>query len=240
VKIKISDIILAKNIVNNSNNGGSNNTTGSDGTKNSDVATTNDAIVDSSVPLSGLNINPFTDINESDWFYEDVLWGHEHDLFKGTSKTEFSPHLPMTRAMMVTVLGRLYGLTDITSDSPFTDMDGSSYYAPYVNWAHQTGIATGIGGGKFAPELPITRQDLAAILYRYEQHINKVPSGVIADKEFSDWSSVSDYAKIAVNSLTAQGIINGKSYNLFDPQGKATRAEVAAMLHRFVESIKEK
>jgi len=242
-KIKISDIISTKNIVGNSennNSGPSNNGSGQGGALDGGTDTAEAAIIvapESNVPLSRPNANPFTDIRESDWFYYDVIWANANALFNGTSSTEFSPRLPMTRAMLVTVLGRLYGLVDTTPASSFSDVDSSAYYAPYVKWAKQAGIVTGISEDRFAPSLPITRQDLAAILYRYEQFVNKIPSDVVNEREFSDMSSISDYAKNAVNALAVQGIISGKPNNMFDPKGNATRAEVAAVLHRFVESL---
>ena len=124
------------------------------------------------------------------------------------------------------------------SNSYFEDVPSGQWYSEAVAWAAQNGIVSGMGDGLFAPNSDITREQMATILYRYEQFSGKIPPDIVADREFSDWDDISDYAKNPVNVLTAQGIINGKPGNLFDPKGTATRAEVAAMLHRFLEVVK--
>ncbi|MDR2713265.1 MAG: S-layer homology domain-containing protein [Clostridiales bacterium] len=119
----------------------------------------------------------------------------------------------------------------------FSDVTNGLWYSDAVTWAAENGIVLGIGGGLFAPNLQVTREQMAAILYRYEQKSGDIPPDIEENSKFADESRISGYAKDAVNALVAQGIINGKQNNLFDPQGTATRAEVAAMLHRFVSSI---
>jgi hypothetical protein len=155
--------------------------------------------------------------------------------------------------MIVAILYRLAGSPADSGPSSFTDVPAGQYYTSAVDWAAANGIVEGIGGGRFSPDGSITRQDLAVIIYRYEQFIDKIPASIVSDREFSDGDSISDYAKGAVNILAIQGIISGKpassivsgsenqlspqGSNLFDPAGTATRAEVAAILHRFMEAV---
>ena len=182
--------------------------------------------------------NPFKDVKSSDWFYGDVQFAHQNFLFNGTSADEFSPNAAMTRGMLVTVLGRLNGVdTTQYTGSSFTDVKASEYYAPYIEWAMQSGIVKGIGKGKFAPDANITRQDLAVIIQRYADFVGKTIPATKKYTEFKDSAKIADYAKAAVVALYEGGIVNGKT-NGFDPTGKATRAEVAAILHRFVDAVK--
>jgi hypothetical protein len=179
--------------------------------------------------------NPFTDVKEDDWFFEAVRFVAENELMTGTAATAFSPHTPMTRAMLVTVLGRLHGADVSVYDAPgaFSDVAAGSYYAPYVEWAKEAGIAGGVGGGRFAPDAEVTRQDLATLLARYAEFANKQLPAMLQYVTFADDAEIADYAKNAVKTLYMGGIVNGKPNSLFDPQGKATRAEVATVLRRF-------
>ena len=183
--------------------------------------------------------NPFTDVNEGHWFYADVRYVYENGLFSGTSATTFSPQMPMTRGMVVTVLGRLAGI-DVThyGGTSFDDVNTTQYYAPYVKWASEKGIVSGTGDNKFAPNTNISRQDLAVILYRYTGIMGIALPETTAAITFNDDANISSYAKEAVSAIQKAGIINGKPDNLFDPKGNATRAEVAAILHRFAEVAK--
>ena len=183
---------------------------------------------------------PFIDVYESDWFYGDVYYVWENNLFNGTSATTFSPDEPMTRAMLVTVLWRMEGSPEAASTplAPFTDVDSNSYYYQAVLWAAQNGIVNGIGGGLFAPDAEITRQDLAVMLMRY---IGFIKYEYIVNDDyriFADENEIADYAKNAIQTLNKLGIINGKGNSVIDSQGTATRAEVAAMLHRLLELVK--
>jgi len=140
--------------------------------------------------------------------------------------------------MAVTVLYRLEGAPNVVGlTNLFDDVVSDEWYTDAVIWAEKNGIITGYGNGKFGPNDNITREQLATILYRFEQFTAKIPMDIVMDKEFSDWNEISDYAKNPVNILVMQGIINGKLNNLFDPKGEATRAEFAAMLHRFMLAI---
>ena len=184
-------------------------------------------------------VNPFTDVLSSDWFYDDMQYVHENGLFAGTSANTFSPQLPMTRGMVVTVLGRLAGIDiDDYSGASFDDVDTAQWYAPYAKWAAEIGIVSGIGNNNYAPNADISRQDLAAILYNYAVKMGITLPETETAADFDDGSDIAGYATAAVTAMQKAGIINGKPGNVFDPQGIATRAEVAAMLHRFAEAVK--
>jgi hypothetical protein len=185
-------------------------------------------------------VNPFTDVKESDWFYGDVRYVHENGLFAGTSATTFSPGTPMTRGMIVTVLGRLYGTdTEAYASSGFDDVTPGKYYTPYVEWAKQNGIVSGVGGNRFSPDAEITRQDLAVIITRYADFAEKQFPVTLQYAVFTDEADIAEYAKSAVQTLYCGSIVSGKPNNLFDPKGNATRAEVAAILHRFTDRTGE-
>jgi hypothetical protein len=179
----------------------------------------------------------FVDIAEH-WAKNDILFVTERGLFSGTSATTFSPNGTMTRGMVVTVLGR-YAQADISgfTVSRFSDVAASAYYAPYIEWAAENGIVGGIGGGKFAPDQPITREQMAVILKNF---IDKVEIELTAypDKSsFTDSGKISSWAVDAVNYIKALGIITGLPNGSFNPQGMATRAEVAAIFSRFVRMM---
>ncbi|MCL2336517.1 MAG: S-layer homology domain-containing protein [Firmicutes bacterium] len=181
--------------------------------------------------------NPFSDIKSTDWFYGDVGYVFGKGVFNGTTATTFSPGASVTRGMFVTVLWRQAGSPSGNGGGQFTDVEQGAYYAEAVKWAAANGIVKGISNTKFAPNGLVTREQMAAILYRYEQFSGQTPSGAGATKTFADQSKISDYAKTPVNALVKQGILSGKPNNLFDPRGTATRAEVAAVLHRFMEAM---
>jgi hypothetical protein len=182
--------------------------------------------------------NSFTDISESDWFYGDVEYAVTRGLFTGSSADAFGPNTAMTRAMLVTVLGRLAGAnpeTDVTAS--FEDVPNGQYYTAYAAWAREEGIVSGMGGNKFSPNAAITRQDLAALLMRYSDSSGAQFPVTLRYAPFADEALVADYARAAAETLYSGGVITGKSGNLFDPRGNATRAEVAAVMHRFAEAI---
>ena len=183
--------------------------------------------------------NSFIDVFENDWFYGDVKDVHQNGLFAGTSANTFSPQMPMTRGMVVTVLGRLAGI-DISDYSgvSFDDVDTAQWYAPYIKWAAEMGIVSGVGNNNYAPDADISRQDLAVILYRYAEVMGITLPETETAADFADGSDIAGYATAAVAAMQKAGIISGKPGNVFDPQGIATRAEVAAMLHRFCEAVK--
>ena len=179
--------------------------------------------------------NPFTDVSEKDWFYGDVMFVYENGLMLGTSKTLFSPHGTVMRGMMATILWRMEGSPAPKGKNSFTDVVAGKWYADAITWAAENGIFAGYGKDKFGPDDPITREQLAAIFYRYADYkgYNLTVKGNL-DK-FKDADKVTDYAKTAMQWAVSSGLVKGKSGNLLDPQGTATRAEIAAMLHRFIE-----
>ena len=183
----------------------------------------------------GTGANPFTDVSEKDWFYGDVMFVYENGLMLGTSKTLFSPHGTATRGMMATILWRMEGSPVPKGKNSFTDVEAGKWYADAITWTAENGIFAGYGKDKFGPDDPITREQLAAIFYRYADYkgYDLAVKGNL-DK-FKDADKITDYAKTAMQWAVGSGLMKGKSGNLLDPQGTATRAEIAAMLHRFIE-----
>ena len=183
----------------------------------------------------GTGANPFTDVSEKEWFYGDVMFVYENGLMLGTSKTLFSPHGTATRGMMATILWRMEGSPAPKGKNSFTDVEAGKWYADAITWTAENGIFAGYGKDKFGPDDPITREQLAAIFYRYADYkgYDLTVKGNL--DTFKDADKITDYAKTAMQWAVGSGLMKGKSGNLLDPQGTATRAEIAAMLHRFIE-----
>jgi len=191
-------------------------------------------------PAAPVTVNPFTDIREGDWFYADIMYGYLHKLFSGTAVDKFSPDMAMTRGMLVTVLGRHYGVNVSKYGSvSFDDVDGGQYYTPYIEWARQTGIVLGIGDNKFDPDAPITRQDLAVLLIRYTDFAPLILPMTRDYKGFIDEADIANYAKEANERFFKADLISGYPDGSYKPHGLATRAEIAAILHRLLEATKE-
>lgn len=179
---------------------------------------------------------PFTDVRESDWFYEDVAFAYENGLFAGTSDTTFSPNASMTRAMLVTVLYRLEGQPAVNGRSGFSDVQYNGYYEDAVTWAADNGIVNGTSTTTFSPNANVTREQMAAILYRYAQYKKYNTAASSGLNGFTDHASVSGYAAASLEWAVAEKLVNGSAGKLM-PTGNATRAQVAAILHRFVENV---
>ena len=179
--------------------------------------------------------NPFTDVSEKDWFYGDVMFVYENGLMLGTSKTLFSPHGTATRGMMATILWRMEGSPAPKGKNSFTDVEDGKWYADAITWTAENGIFAGYGKDKFGPDDPITREQLAAIFYRYADYKGYDLTVKENLDKFKDADKITDYAKTAMQWAVGSSLVKGKSGNLLDPQGTATRAEIAAMLHRFIE-----
>ena len=193
--------------------------------------------VDNKKPASKPEVKlPFTDVSTSDWFYDDVAFVYENGLFSGTDSRSFSPNASMTRAMLVTVLSRLEGEPTVTGRSSFTDVRSGAYYEKAVIWAAANGIVTGTDSTSFSPDAKVTREQLAAILYRYAQYRKLDTDASAKLNSFTDADSVSAYASEALGWAVSEGLINGASGKLM-PKGDATRAQVAAILHRFVKNV---
>lgn len=179
----------------------------------------------------------FNDVSANDWFASAVDYVTGKGMMNGTADNTFSPKAHTTRGMVVTVLYRLENQPS-TSAASFTDVASGAYYANAVAWANANGIVSGYGSGKFGPNDKVTREQLAAILYRYAQYKKYDVSGAKSLDGYTDAQSVSSYAVPALQWANAVGVVTGKSGNKLDPKGNATRAEVAAMLMRFCENVK--
>ena len=190
---------------------------------------------DTSKPAADARL-PFTDVYSTSWFYNDAAFVYEKGLFSGTDSRSFSPDASMTRAMLVTVLYRLDGEPAVTGRSSFADVSSGMYYENAVIWAAANGIVTGTGSTSFSPDAKVTREQLAAILYRYAQYKKLDVRAEAKLSSFTDAASVSGYANAALSWAVAEGLVNGASGRLM-PKGDATRAQVAAILHRFVENV---
>ena len=182
--------------------------------------------------------NPFTDVFEKDWFYDDAMFVYKNGLMLGTSKTLLSPHGTVTRGMMATILWRMEGSLAPKGENSFTDVEAGMWYTDAITWAAENGIFAGYSMDKFGPDDPITREQLTAIFYRYADYKGyKLTVTGNLDK-FEDADKITDYAKMVMQWAVGNGLIKGKAETLLDPQGTATRAEIAAMLHRFIEKVK--
>ena len=179
---------------------------------------------------------PFTDVKESDWFYDAVVYAYINELFNGTSATTFSPNDTMTRAMLVTVLWRMEGEPTMNSTEPFNDVVAGNWYTNAVVWASGSGIVNGTSATTFDPDGSVTREQIAAILYRYAKTKGWDVSSASGLGSFPDSEQVSDWAARAIEWTYAEGLITGKDGGRLDPQGQASRAEVATILMRFLES----
>ena len=178
---------------------------------------------------------PFADVSGSDWFYNDVRYVYEKGIMDGTGIDRFSPNAPLTRAMIVTILYRMAGSPSVSGSSDFTDVAASKWFAKAVAWAAANGIVNGYGSGLFGPNDPVTREQLAAILYRYAVYGGM--TAVTLEENlgsFADTAQLSAYAIQAMNWAVGQGLINGSGSNLV-PKAQATRAQVAAIIHRYLE-----
>lgn len=181
----------------------------------------------------------FNDVSANDWFASAVDYVTGKGMMNGTADNTFSPKANTTRGMIVTVLYRLENQPS-TSAASFTDVASGAYYANAVAWANANGIVSGYGSGKFGPNDKVTREQLAAILYRYAQY-KKYDVSVGEDTNilsYDDAQSISSYAIPAIQWACGAGVVTGKSGSKLDSKGNATRAEVAAMLMRFCENVK--
>lgn len=184
--------------------------------------------------------SPFRDVAAADWFYPEVSTAVRHGLFQGVAADAFAPDETMTRAMLVTVLWRLAGKRAAAAPAPFSDVPAGEYYAGAVAWAAENGIVNGVDAQHFAPEENVTREQLAAILFRYAA-LRRVDTGTRAAlSAFSDGERVSAYAADALAWASAVRLIRGTQEGtalLLDPQGSATRAQVAAILTRYLTTL---
>ena len=178
---------------------------------------------------------PFTDVRTSDWFYDPVKYVYEEGLMTGTGATAFAPNVTTTRAMIVSILYRLEGGPAVSGNSsPFNDVHTSDWYYDAVRWAERTGVVGGVGDGRFAPNTAITREQLAAMLMNYANYKHQNVSARADLSRYSDADRVSAWAEDAVAWANAEGYISGMTATTIAPQGSATRAQVAAILQRYL------
>lgn len=182
----------------------------------------------------------FSDVDETHWASEDIKYVTEEGLMNGTSEEEFAPEETLTRSMLVTVLYRAAGSPEVNKSIPFSDVSADSYYAAAVSWAQQNGIVNGVTESEFDPEANITREQIATIIYRYANYMGyDVSVGEDTNiLSFEDAGDISEFAVEAMQYAVGAGLINGKSETTLNPQDNATRAEIAAILHRFLSANK--
>ena len=176
---------------------------------------------------------PFTDVSDSDWFYDPVCYVYSQGLMTGTSATTFEPNTSLSRAMLVAVLHRLEG-SPAASGSDFTDVADGDWYAQAVNWAASVGVVNGFDDGTFQPNAAITREQMAAILRNYAAYKGMDVTAVGDLSAYTDAASVSDWAKDSVEWAVGSGLLGGYEDSTLQPQGLSTRAQVAAVLERYL------
>lgn len=174
----------------------------------------------------------FSDVADDAWYAQAVAYCYEHGIMDGTSDTTFSPDSPMTRAMLAAVLYRMAGSPEISGSASFTDTAADIWYSDAVVWASESGVISGYGNGVFGVNDAVTREQMATILWRYENS----PTLDTETGAFSDANTIAEWAQTAVNWARASGIISGKSGNRFDPKTNVTRGEVAMMLYRWLDN----
>ena len=170
----------------------------------------------------------FADVDADDWYAEAVEYVRDHGIMNGTTATTFNPDGTTSRGQIAVILYRASGSPEVSGGTAFTDVADTAYYADAVRWASTHGVVTGYGDGTFRPNNPITRQQLAAILWRYAG--SPAPEG---GADYADEDTISAYASTAVDWARDTGIISGRDGNRFDPNGRAARAQAAVILHRY-------
>ncbi len=183
----------------------------------------------------------FNDVSKADWYYDSVDYVAKQGYFTGTGNNTFSPNTSMTRAMFVAVLARLDGVTVDDNVSPFADVPAGAWYAGEVAWAVEKGLASGVDSNSFAPEKAVTRQQMASFMARYIAYYEEKNDVTIktdgAAGMFSDEGKIASYAKDAVALCTSYGLISGYPDGSFDPEGIASRAQVASVIYRLAKLL---
>ena len=184
--------------------------------------------------------HPFTDVT-ADWYKEAVLFAYNNNLMNGMGENKFKPDDATTRAMLTTILYRYEGEPDVSAKAPFTDLEQNWYKTP-INWAYEKGVVKGMTNTTFAPEEKVTREQIAVMMYRYAEGKKQDVSQRKKISSFSDAKKVSSWTKEAMEWAYAEGLITGNSINgkvLLDPQGNATRAQIATILMRYIKNAAE-
>ena len=180
---------------------------------------------------------PFEDVDTGDWFYDAVVYVYTNGLMDGVSDTEFAPYSTLTRAMVVTILYRYDGSPAVNGASPFADVAEGSWYADAVIWAEGNSIVNGTSETTFSPDSPITREQFAAIMFRYAAYRGYSVSARADLSAYTDAGSISAYAVEAMQWAVAEELISGVTATTLDPQGYTTRAQAAIILMRFAENF---
>ena len=206
------------------------------------------ATVETSIPMltscdggNGCPSKAYVDVpDESNWAHVGIDFVLKAGLFYGTSETTFDPDATMTRAMLVTVLYRLEGKPETNAENPFEDVADGTWYTDAVIWAAANGIVNGVGDNRFDPDGKITREQMAAILYRYTKFKGLTLNSSEYAEQYPDADEVSPYAAEAMRWANAEGLINGMGSGetvILAPRGDATRAQVAAIFMRYVQNV---
>ena len=179
---------------------------------------------------------PFLDVRPGDWCYDGVRYAFEAGLMNGTSATAFTPDTPTTRGQIVAILYRLEGAPAV-GPAPFRDVRPDAYYASAVSWASQNGIVNGYGDNTFRPDSLITREQLAAFLYRFASRKGRDVSALADLSAFADAGQIASYAVTPLRWACAAGLVNGAGAGVLSPGGTAPRAQAAVILTRFVQNV---
>ena len=198
-------------------------------------STTTDTTTDTTTGTS--YVEPFTDVSTAKWYAEAVKYVYDNNIMDGTSDTTFGPNLKFTRAMVAQVIYAMEGKPTDLGDVRFDDVPQEKWYFAAISWAGSKGIVSGYGNDKFGPNDNVTRQQMIAILYKYAEYIGADTSGRAEITTYSDYSKISAYAQESISWAVAEGIITGRTDGSIDPNGTATRAEVAQMLKNFNQNI---
>lgn len=187
------------------------------------------------LPIAGTGYR-FNDVTADKWYYEAVEFMADEGYIKGVTESTFGPGLEMSRAMFVTMLGRLDGAEVSKTETRFADVEADSYYSGYVAWADENGIVKGVGGDLFAPDLAVTREQMATFLYRYAKSEGMDLAVAESDavlEGYTDSGEISNFAREAMIWAVDRGIINGVSAETLAPRASTTRAQAVVMLYRF-------
>ncbi|MBQ7075670.1 MAG: S-layer homology domain-containing protein [Clostridia bacterium] len=182
----------------------------------------------------------FTDVKSTDWFYEAVLTAYHNGIIKGTSANEFSPNTDVTRAMFAKILHRLDGEPTTNYEVPFKDVPQNEWYADSVKWAVKNNIINGVTETSFAPDDKVTREQIAAMIFRYINYKGKAPKNAwTATLPYKDTDSISSWAKASIMYCMSENLMTGDENRFFNPQSFATRAEVATVVNRLATFLKD-
>lgn len=230
-----NDLDDSNNSSGSNNSNGSNSSSGSNNSGNSNNNNSNDNT--DNEPENTETTIQFTDVNENDWYYDAVKYVYANGLMSGVSDTTFAPNANTTRGMIVTVLYRMENQPNVTIDNSFKDVKSTDYYGNAIYWAKQNNIVSGYNSTTFAPNDNITREQIAAILYRYAAY-----KGYSVDKtsdlsNFNDTSNISNYALTPIKWAVSSGLISGMGDSTISPLGNASRAQIATILMRFIENL---